>query len=99
MKNGLKNKVQFVLVFITLFNLEFANAQAPQKLSYQAVIRNTSTVLVTSTTIGMRISIVQATSTKLDVYIETQTIPSNVNGLISLEIGMGTKEVIVYKTN
>jgi hypothetical protein len=32
-------------------------AQAPQKMSYQAVIRNSSDALVTSTPVGMRISI------------------------------------------
>jgi len=34
-------------------------AQAPEKMSYQAVIRNASNALVT-TTVGMKISILQA---------------------------------------
>ena len=33
-------------------------AQAPQKMSYQAVIRNTSGALITSTSVGMKISII-----------------------------------------
>ena len=32
-------------------------AQAPQKMSYQAVIRNSSNALITSTPVGMQISV------------------------------------------
>jgi hypothetical protein len=65
-------------------------AQAPQKMSYQAVIRNSSNALVSSTAVGMRISILQATSTGTAVYVETQTPTTNANGLVSIEIGAGT---------
>ena len=65
-------------------------AQAPQKMSYQAVIRNSSNALVTSTPVGMQISILQGSSTGTAVYVETQTVSTNANGLVSLEIGTGT---------
>ena len=65
-------------------------AQAPQKMSYQAVIRNTSGVLVTSTSVGMKISILQGTASGNVAYSETQTASTNANGLVSLEIGSGT---------
>lgn len=65
-------------------------AQAPQKMSYQAVIRNSSNALVTSTPVGMQISILQGSSTGTAVYVETQTPSTNANGLVSLEIGSGT---------
>ena len=63
-------------------------AQAPQKMSYQAVIRNISGALVTSTSVGMKISILQATGNV--AYSETQIASTNANGLVSLEIGSGT---------
>jgi hypothetical protein len=65
-------------------------AQAPQKMSYQAVIRNSSNALITSTQVGMQISILQGSSTGTPVYVETQTPSTNANGLVSLEIGTGT---------
>jgi hypothetical protein len=65
-------------------------AQAPQKMSYQAVIRNSSNALITSTPVGMQISILQGSSNGTAVYVETQTPSTNANGLVSLEIGTGT---------
>ena len=65
-------------------------AQAPQKMSYQAVIRNSNDSLLVSTPVGMRISLVQSSPTGTVVYSETQTATTNANGLVSLQIGMGT---------
>jgi hypothetical protein len=65
-------------------------AQAPQKMSYQAVIRNSSNALITSTPVGMQISVLQGSSTGTAVYVETQTPSTNANGLVSVEIGGGT---------
>ena len=64
-------------------------AQAPQKMSYQAVIRNASNVLVTSSPVGMQISILQGSASGTAVYVETQTPSTNANGLVSIEIGAG----------
>jgi len=65
-------------------------AQSPQKLSYQAVIRNNLDELVTDHVVGMRLSILQGSSTGTPVYVETQTPTSNANGLVTIEIGGGT---------
>jgi hypothetical protein len=65
-------------------------AQAPQKMSYQAVIRNSNDSLLISTPVGMRISLVQSSPTGTVVYSETQTATTNANGLVSLQIGTGT---------
>ncbi|MFT6843278.1 MAG: hypothetical protein ACJASR_002054, partial [Psychroserpens sp.] len=40
--------------------------------------------------VGMQISILQTTITGTAVYIETQTATTNINGLVSLEIGTGS---------
>lgn len=65
-------------------------AQSPEKMSYQAVVRDGNNALVTSTAVGMQISILQGSSSGTAVYVETQTPTSNINGLVSLEIGSGT---------
>ena len=64
-------------------------AQAPEKMSYQAVIRNSSNALVASSKVGMKISFLQKTDTGTVVYVETQTPTTNVSGLVSIEIGSG----------
>ncbi|MEH6538434.1 MAG: hypothetical protein V7719_18710 [Psychroserpens sp.] len=64
-------------------------AQAPEKMSYQAVVRNSSDILVTNQAVGMQISILQTTPMGTAVYVETHTPTTNVNGLVTLEIGTG----------
>lgn len=65
-------------------------AQTPEKMSYQAVVRDSGDNLVSSQPVGMQISILQTTATGTAVYVETQTPTTNVNGLVTLEIGTGT---------
>jgi hypothetical protein len=67
-----------------------AFAQSPEKMSYQAVVRDAGDNLVTNQSVGMRISILQGTASGTAVYIETQTPTTNANGLVSIEIGAGT---------
>jgi hypothetical protein len=83
MKTIIYSIVAGLLLTVSIF------AQAPQKMSYQAVIRNSSNALITSTPVGMKISILQGSSTGTAVYVETQTPSTNANGLVSLEIGTG----------
>jgi uncharacterized protein (TIGR02145 family) len=65
-------------------------AQSPEKMSYQAVIRNSSDAIVVNTLVGMQISILQGSAGGTAVYAETQTPTTNENGLVSIEIGNGT---------
>src|SRR3989304_6190376 len=76
-------------ILLAVFITASVFAQAPQKISYQAVIRDASSVLITSTVVGMQISILQGSPTGTLVYAETQTPTTNVNGLVSVEIGGG----------
>ncbi|WP_130734126.1 hypothetical protein [Flavobacterium sp. J27] len=80
-------KIFTLVTFLFISILGFA--QAPQKMSYQAVIRDASDALVTSTTVGIQISILEGSSSGTPVYVETHTPTTNVNGLVSVEIGSG----------
>ncbi len=78
----------FALIVIVAIGLGlFAQ---PQKMSYQAVIRNSSGQLVTSHSVGVRISILQGSATGTALYVETHTPTTNVNGLATVELGGGT---------
>jgi hypothetical protein len=77
------------LLFAFTFTI-IAFAQLPQKMSYQAVIRNSSDQLITSHSVGMRISILLGSTSGTAVYVETQSPTTNANGLVSIEIGGGT---------
>lgn len=65
-------------------------AQAPQKMSYQSVVRNASNQLVSNANVGIQISILQGSTSGAAVYIERHTALTNANGLATIEIGNGT---------
>ncbi|MBL8000361.1 MAG: hypothetical protein JNL05_00245 [Flavobacteriales bacterium] len=65
-------------------------AQAPQRMSYQAVVRDANDALVTSAPVGLRLSVNQGSLQGTAVYVETHTATTNTNGLATLEVGGGT---------
>jgi hypothetical protein len=65
-------------------------AQAPEKMSYQAVLRDGSGKLVKNAQVGMRTSILKGGATGSGVFVETHTPSTNVNGLVTLQIGSGS---------
>ena len=69
-----------------------AFGQAPQKMSYQCVVRNAAGALVASHAVGLKISILKGTATGTVVFSETYSpVPqTNANGLLTVEIGGGT---------
>jgi hypothetical protein len=79
-----------VLLATNVFPPQQASAQSPEKMSYQAIIRNSSDQLVTNHAVGMQISILQGSASGTAIYVETQTPTTNANGLVSIEIGGGT---------
>lgn len=92
MKSILSSVFKIAFIFSIYSCVTPLFAQAPQKMSYQAVIRSANNNLITSSIIGIRISVLQGSSTGNTVYSETQTPTTNSNGLVSLEIGTGNVE-------
>lgn len=87
MKNTFK-KTYLAVGFLLLTN--FVLAQAPQSMTYQSVIRNSSNALVASMPVGIQLSVLQGNDPGIAVYVETQTATTNANGLLSLQIGTGS---------
>jgi hypothetical protein len=65
-------------------------AQAPGKMSFQAVVRNPANALVVNSSVGLRVRILQGSAAGVAVFEETHTLQSNANGLVTAEIGSGT---------
>ena len=76
-------------LFLILLQSVLTIAQAPQKMSYQAVIRNSGGALVVNQAVGIKISVLQGSTSGTAVFAETHTPTTNANGLVSLEIGTG----------
>ena len=79
-----------LIIFLLNFLISSTFAQAPQKMSYQAVIRTSSNLLTFNQIVGMRISVLQGSPTGTVAYSEIQTPSTNANGLVNLEIGTGS---------
>ena len=91
MKTNLTQFYIFIIAFLACskFGTD-SSAQAPQKISYQAVIRNSNSALITNSQVGLQINIPQGSSNGEIIYTETQTPTTNANGLISIEFGGNT---------
>jgi len=81
---------RFLTTALFLSTIMMSWAQSPQKMTYQAVVRDAGDLLVASSPVGMQISILQTSPGGIAVYIETHTPTTNVNGLATVEIGGGT---------
>jgi len=84
----MNKRIFITFAFAFIGSLSFA--QSPSKMSFQAVIRNNSNNLVVNSPVGMRISILQGSSSGPATYVETHVPSTNANGLATFEIGGGT---------
>jgi Tol biopolymer transport system component len=85
------NFIRYATIVLVLFLQSFIlAANTPQKVSYQSIVRDATGALVKSSTVGIRISILQGSVSGTAVYVETHSVTTNVNGLATLEVGNGT---------
>ena len=81
------------IVLVSLITIVFITnliSQAPNMMSYQAVIWDATGYLVAEKMVSIKISILQGSVTGTSAFSETHRIQTNVNGLVSLMIGGGT---------
>ena len=74
----------FLFCAVSLF------AQAPEKFTYQAIVRNASNALAANAQVGVRVNILQGSAIGDAVYSESHVTSSNANGLITVNIGGGS---------
>ena len=68
-------------------------AQAPQTMTYQAVVRDASGRLICNGSVGVRLSILQGSENGTAVYTDQQTLLTNANGLFTVILGIGGRSL------
>ena len=81
-------------LFITFISF----AQTPEKVSYQAILRDGEGILVTNKELSVNLSVLQGNESGIEVYTETHFTETNANGLVSLEIGSGQADGSVFSS-
>lgn len=84
--------IAFLISSVSLF------AQTPEKLSYQAVLRNNSNELIVSSAVSIKIIIRQGGVNGEIVYEEKHNVTTNANGLVTLQIGTGSDKIGDFST-
>ena len=79
-----------IILFVLVISTQIVSAQAPNLMSYQAVLRNSTGVLITNAAVSVKISILQGSLVGTSVFEELHYTTTNVNGLITIAIGGGT---------
>jgi len=86
------------ILFLALLQSLLIFAQAPQKMSYQSVVRNAANQIVANQSIGVKISIIEGSLNGTTAYAERHTTTTNANGLFTLETGGGTPTTGTFAT-
>jgi len=81
---------KYVIIVSFIFGTVLTSAQLPEKMSYQAVVRNSAGQLLVNQNISIKASILKGSDTGISVYAERLSTTTNANGLANLEIGSGT---------
>jgi hypothetical protein len=84
----------FFLSILCLFSLGTVFSQAPEKFTYQSIIRGESGLILKSTELGIKLSVLKNSRTGTVVYSEVHSTSSNKNGLVTFLIGDGTSSDI-----
>jgi hypothetical protein len=90
-------KLTFTLLLFVTATLSIF-AQAPEKMSYQAIIRSKTNNLVSNSNISLKVIMHQGTATGIKIFEENHFAKTNNNGLVSLEIGTGTNIIGNFST-
>lgn len=90
--------MKFTAVLFFFLTAVVCSAQVPQRISYQATIRDDAGELVRNQLVGLRIRILRDSLMQIPVYSETHQLETNRNGLVSLQVGGGKPQFGVLDT-
>ena len=82
--------MKYLIIMSLLIFLMLGISQAPQRINFQSVLRNTTGEVISNSSVSLRISILRGTTTGTLVYSETHAKMTDAGGLMSLQIGNGT---------
>jgi len=88
-------QVIFFLFFLPVF---FLNAQTPNGITYQAIIRDNNGTPLSNTQVQLRFTILDNGITGNTIYQETFTPTTNTFGLVNLVIGEGNPTIGNYNS-
>ncbi|MDZ7737495.1 MAG: tail fiber domain-containing protein [Bacteroidales bacterium] len=91
--------IQKTIITAFLVTLSFAlQAQSPQLVSYQAIVRDASNNPKVNTEVSLIMTVNQGSASGTQVYSETHTVTTNNYGLINVELGGGSDPVGDFST-
>ncbi|MFL2638750.1 MAG: hypothetical protein ACJ0OB_00810, partial [Flavobacteriaceae bacterium] len=79
---------KIIFILFLLLGLQ-SNAQAPEKFTYQSIVRSADGSLLRLSKLGIKISIIENSENGSVVYTETHNVTTNRNGLVTLIVGEG----------
>jgi hypothetical protein len=80
----------YLLLLAIVLGSPAARAQVPQKINYQAIIRNGTGAIIANQNVGIRFTIRDGAASGATQYSERHTVTTNAYGLVNLQIGGGT---------
>jgi len=86
-------KKLFYLILFVLFASFNGYSQVPEKINYQAAVRNASGEVIANQSVGIRISIIDSIMAGDVLYRETQTKTTNDYGVVNISIGDGASDM------
>jgi len=82
---------KLLLCIITIASMSVGvYGQSPQKIKYQAVVRDGSNTVLNNQAVGMQLTLRQGSVGGLAVYTETFSTTTNAFGLVNLDMGTGS---------
>jgi uncharacterized protein (TIGR02145 family) len=86
----------YIFLYLVIASLIQLQAQTPQGFNYQATVRNTTGELIINSNVYFKFNVIQGSQTAVPVFTETHYVPTDDLGQVTLIIGEGTANTVVF---